>query len=312
MKFTENQLEQIIIEEVEKLLQEQPKKYTTPLDAPAKTPEELAKIKKFNQLMKNRDAQKSGAPPTSGKPPMKKFDPKKRIDPWEKIPAMAPQGPAPVSGTIQSKGKPSVASSPSKPSIATPTQQPSQGPPIQPPPSQEVPKGEVPQESKQNFIKNFKLLRFMQDGIKNIQVPPMLAKMSKLAEEQGLAPLMKDLGIPQTFQIRTEGLLANPIDTLSSIMNEIVNDFERKANQKLSSQGGMTEEILKELKKILNEEINMENLEEELDFAHDPEQRLEKHKKKEEKKHKDELPPLNLSDEDWSKLQSMKKSIKKE
>jgi hypothetical protein len=141
---------------------------------------------------------------------------------------------------------------------------------------QNPPKGVDPKQvMKQNISQQIRVLKFMQETLKQIKIPIELKNMVDQIKKSKTSDFLKQvLGVDETIPIKVSSVLENPLELLQAIMGQIVKVAIEKGNKKLTE--GKIEE--KDLKYYIRE----------------PEARLQKHKQKIDK---GKTPPPKLEED---------------
>ena len=140
------------------------------------------------------------------------------------------------------------------------------------------------QVMKQNISQQLRILKFMQETLKDIQTPTELQNMISQIQKSKTSDFLKQvLNIDETIPIKVSSILENPLELLQAIMGEIIKVATEKGNKKITK--GTVEES--EIKYYIRE----------------PEARLEKHKKKIKTP-----PPPPVLKEDWESTKLLGKA----
>jgi hypothetical protein len=123
------------------------------------------------------------------------------------------------------------------------------------------------QVMKQNISQHLRILKFMQETLKQINTPTELQNMiSQIQKSKTVDFLKQVLNVDETIPIKVSSILENPLELLQAIMGEIIKVATEKGNKKIT-EGNMLETNTIEEKDIKY-------------YIREPEARLEKHKKK--------------------------------
>ena len=140
---------------------------------------------------------------------------------------------------------------------------------------QNIPPEEAKKFLKQNAVRHINMLKLLKATIKRVKLPTELQNMiEQLKKSDSTTFINQVLGVKDTVPIKVSAILENPLDLINDVIDEILIQSIRAANQKL-----------KESKLMEQGKEELELMEEEdLPFLARDTSRLSKHEKKMKKK----------------------------